>query len=195
MKATKKSIVQNSIKIEDDEYVLNCIYDNISKADNKISILFGIFSIAFTVINPFSLIGSLNTTCNFLKIMCYIIFLLIIILFVLGSGILIFALCPRLSGKESNKNYSIFFADISDLDNEDEYVNLSNNEDRKAFAYSLKKQIYNNSNICTKKMNLFQTGLIICSIDIFLLIILELLITFILFGCFIILIIKINEAH
>ncbi|MDD6069693.1 MAG: DUF5706 domain-containing protein, partial [Clostridiales bacterium] len=80
------------------------------------------------------------------------------------------ALNPSLISSKSEiekPKYSIFYKDISRFANVDAYMECTKDVTEEAFNQELMREIYINSDICTKKMQRFKTGMWCSVISIF----------------------------
>ena len=131
--------------LERSKYVYEQINSWIENADNKVSVSCGIFTGVFGVVTFLAE--------QYIKIL------------VMASAVLLYALAiiPNLksSGKnKSEKEYPVYFGDISTIDYE-KYKNLMKNGNEQNFNEELILESWFNSGICTKKMKRYKMGVIL----------------------------------
>lgn len=153
--------------LERSKYVYEQINSWIENADNKVSVSCGIFTGVFGVVtflaeqyikipdNPV-----INKSWQEIYKWSFVASLL-----VMASAVLLYALAiiPNLksSGKnKSEKEYPVYFGDISTIDYE-KYKNLMKNGNEQNFNEELILESWFNSGICTKKMKRYKIGVIL----------------------------------
>lgn len=148
--------------IDRNKYVFDLVNHWIESADSKVSISYAVFAVLVTAITMFSGILDANAGTKPAQNQCllslstlaaiigYILFLISVILHSL-------TIKPRLPGKKKKKNadnagYSIFYEDIKDFSNAEEYIKSAMNVTKEEFNGSLLSEIYYNSKVASQKM-------------------------------------------
>lgn len=156
----EKNNITNSI--EKNRYTFNVVNDWIKFADQKISIIFGLFSVLIPLIvsSSFAKLENINEK-TFYYYFLLVISLVGLILFCVGAYFFLWALVPNLKHIDDNKKYSLFFGKISKFKKWDEYYAVAQNIDDEEYNKELIQEIYTNSGICNKKMLRFKSGVIL----------------------------------
>lgn len=173
MKETEKNI--NPISIESNKYTLELVNGWINNADTKISIACGISSVVLAVIafGAENILGDLaknNGLNGYVMPLFVLAFAVACITFLVSLWYYFLALNPSLISSKSEiekPKYSIFYKDISKFANVDAYMECMKDVTEEEFNQELMREIYINSDICTKKMQRFKTGMWCSVISIF----------------------------
>lgn len=164
MKKIEDDTKQNSV--EYNKYLLELVNSWISNADSKISIACGISSVVFAVIafgaeNVLSKIH-VNEVNEFLMALFYITVLIAGLSFLSGLWFYFWALNPNLTSANNSikkPRYSLFYEDIKKFANVDDYIKCVSQATVRDINEEILQEIYINSNICSKKMRRFKTGM------------------------------------
>lgn len=187
MKKPEKDIEQRNCKknrdnlatrIDDYKYILNTINSWIASADNKVSIYCGMYSVVIAAITFAAnhLLSGLHASSNDVNQRAYIAFSLCVVIAIIAFlvSIVFYTLSvkPKLLGKKCSKKgrrkeYSLFYANISKFRDSDEFVSAVKNSNRKDYYQELLKEVYYNSEVCTKKMKCFQIAVISSAVSVF----------------------------
>ena len=173
MKETEKNI--NPLNIESNKYTLELVNGWINNADTKISIACGISSVVLAVIafGAENILGDLaknNGLNGYVMPLFVLAFSVACITFLVSLWYYFLALNPSLISSKSEiekPKYSIFYKDISKFSNVDAYMECMEEVTEVDFNRELMREIYINSDICTKKMQRFKTGMWCSVISIF----------------------------
>ena len=165
MKETEKNI--NPLSIESNKYTLELVNGWINNADTKISIACGISSVVLAVIafGAENILGDLaknNGLNGYVMPLFVLAFFVACITFLVSLWDYFLALNPSLISSKSEiekPKYSIFYKDISKFSNVDAYMECMEEVTEVDFNRELMREIYINSDICTKKMQRFKTGM------------------------------------
>lgn len=168
----EKNIQENcgSELIERSKYSLDLINYWIKSADSKISISGGIISIvvAVLVFVAENLLSKVDTTNGYTESwrFCFIVTSAVAVISFLYSLFCHFnALSPNFfsgdtsGGQSKRKKCCIFFEDIKDYKNAEEYKHVMKKITEKQFVDDILQEVYSNSHICSKKMHEFKKGL------------------------------------
>jgi len=185
MRWTQKNIQQNKTdaqgddidkKIEDFKYELDSINSWIVSADNKVSIYCGMYSVVIAVIAFIAdhVMSAIVISPGIVNKTFYCLFIGSVIISIVGFLVSIFfytcAIKPNLignKGKGNNKELSLFYKDIAELDSPREFINIVSMANRKTYLDSLASEIYYNSKVCTEKMMKFQIAVTASAVTIF----------------------------
>ena len=165
MKETGKNT--NLCSMESNKYTLELINGWINNADTKISIACGISSVVLAVIafGAENVLGDLaknKELCGNVMPLFYLALVVAIIAFLASLWYYFLALNPSLISSKSEiekPKYSIFYKDISRFSNVDMYMECMEAVTDEDFNQELMREIYINSDICTKKMQRFKIGM------------------------------------
>lgn len=165
MKETGKST--NLCSVENNKYTLDLVNGWINNADTKISISCGISSVVLAVIafGAENILGDLakNNELNGRVMPLFALALAVsCITFIVSLWFYFLALNPGLISSKleiEKPKYSIFYKDISKFANVDAYMECIEDVTEEDFNHELMREIYINSDICTKKMQRFKTGM------------------------------------
>lgn len=152
--------------IECNKYVLELVNSWINNADSKISIACGISSVVFAVIafGAENILGKMHVkeVDGFLIILFYIAVVIAGLTFLLGLWFYFWALNPSLTSAKNpirKPKYSIFYDDIKEFGNVDDYINCVSRASIRDFNKEILQEIYINSKICSKKIRCFKIGM------------------------------------
>ena len=170
MKTIKENINQG-----DNKYTLDLMNLWISNADSKINISCGISSLVVGAIGicAGSILGQMAQDGNLNKsimVWFYIVTAFSICAFLASLWFYFWALNPNLTSGKSKiekPKYSLFYKDISNFSNVDDYIECVEKATEEDFNRELIQEIYINASICTKKMERFKTGMWLSVIAIF----------------------------
>jgi len=173
MKETEKNT--NPLDVESNKYTLELVNGWINNADIKISIACGISSVVLAVIafGAENILGDLaknNGLNGYVMPLFGLAFAVACVTFLVSLWYYFLALNPSLISSKSEiekPKYSIFYKDISRFANVDAYMECTKDVTEEAFNQELMREIYINSDICTKKMQRFKTGMWCSVISIF----------------------------
>lgn len=172
----KNDDINNDVNdIERNKYVFELVNMWISNADNKINIAFAMLSavVAVVVFITDSLLSDIPVSQNARPCMLNIFYCLAIfagVCFCLSILFYLLSVIPRLTSDKSIKDklkknkeekkakYSIFYDEIKDFEKAEHYVEAAKAADLEVFNEELLKEIYYNSDICSKKMHWFRCG-------------------------------------
>lgn len=147
------------------ETILGLANNWIEKADIKVSISLGFFSLLSAFMqyindsyydkktDPFMLYDIIDVICTILVVASVLFYA--------------FALMPNLKSIRKRKKYPVFYGDISRLEI-GEYKSLIAAADEKDYADELMNEIYCNSQICNRKMLKYKVGIILSVISLIL---------------------------
>lgn len=171
MNMTGKNINQ----IDNNKYTLDSVNSWIGNVDQKINISCGISSLVVATIG----IGAGNILIKMAEganlnnsIMVYFYGVLVIFLFTFLTSLWFYfwALNPTLTSGKSKiekAKYSIFYKDISNFANVDDYMESVEKATEEDFNKELLREVYINSGICTRKMNRFKIGMWLSVVAVF----------------------------
>ena len=156
--------------LERSKYSLDLINTWISSADSKISTSCGIVSVVVAVLvfvaeNILSKIDRTNGAIEPWRILFIITALIAVISFLLSLLYHIRALSPSFfSGKSKSEQGKkgkccIFYEDIKDYKDAEEYIRVVRKMPEDQFVDDILREVYCNSDICSKKMHEFKKGL------------------------------------
>lgn len=174
MKAIDKNT--SPCRTESNKYTLDLVNEWINNADTKISIVCGLSSVVLALIT----FGAEHVLRNLAKgetlkecVLHVFGFTVILacITFLASLWYYFLAINPcLLSGKSKieKPKYSIFYKDISEFSNVDDYMLSVTTATEEDFNKEIVREIYINSCICTKKMKKFKIGMWLSVASIFL---------------------------
>lgn len=173
MKETEKNT--NPLNVESNKYTLELVNGWINNADTKISIACGISSVVLAVIafGAENILGDLaknNGLNGYVMSLFGLAFAVACVTFLASLWYYFLALNPSLISSKSEiekPKYSIFYKDISRFANVDAYMECTKDVTEEEFNQELMREIYINSDICTKKMQRFKSGMWCSVISIF----------------------------
>lgn len=156
--------------LERSKYSLDLINGWITSADSKISTSCGIVSVVVAVLvfvaeNILSKIDTANGAAEPWKSFFIVTALIAVITFVLSLFCHIRALSPSFfSGKGKSEQGKkgkccIFYEDIKDYKDAEEYIRVVRKMPEDQFVDDILREVYCNSDICSKKMHEFKKGL------------------------------------
>lgn len=162
--------MRDSGLLERSKYSLDLINTWITSADSKISTSCGIVSVVvavlvFVVENILSKIDTANGAIEPWKTLFIVAALIAVIMFLISLFCHLRALSPSFfSGKDKSKQSKkekccIFYEDIKDYKNADEYIRAVRKMSEDQFVDNILQEAYCNSDICSKKMHEFKKGL------------------------------------
>ena len=168
--------------LERSKYSLNLINTWITSADSKISISCGIVSVVVAVLvfvaeNLLSKIDRTNGAIEPWRTLFIIAALIAASTFLLSLFCHIRALSPSFfSGKDKSEQSKkekccIFYEDIKDYKGTEEYIRVVREMSEDQFVDDILREVYCNSDICSKKMHEFKKGLWIAFVSITMIII------------------------
>lgn len=167
-KSISKEMRDNGL-LERSKYSLDLINGWIVSADSKISTSCGIVSVAvaaliFVAENALSKIDTTRGAIEPWKTCFIVTGLGVVSTFVMSLLFHFLALSPRFltgknSGDQSKKKCNIFYEDIKDYKDAEEYINAVRNMSEGKFVDDVLRESYYNSKICSKKMHRFKIGL------------------------------------
>lgn len=160
----------NSDLIDRSKYSLDLINTWIISADSKIGTSCGIVSVVEAILvfiaeNVLSKIDTTNGAVEPWRTLFIVSMLLAIITFLVALYFHINALSPSFfSGKwrgkrNEKKKCLIFYEDIKDYKDAEEYINAVKEVSEDQFVDDILREVYCNSDICSKKMHIFKKGL------------------------------------
>ena len=155
------------------KYNLDLINSWISNMDTKVSISCGIFSvilavIVFTAENYFNAFD-INDAKNKWLLSGFFISAITAAVFFVASIICHFiAITPSLLGKNKKEKaqFSIFYGNISRYETVEDYLKDAEKAKAEDFKIEIRKEIYYNSFICTKKVQKFKVAVVMGLISI-----------------------------
>lgn len=157
-------------------YCLDLINGWITSADSKISTSCGIVSVVVSVLvfvleNALSKIDISNGAMEPWKTLFIITGLGAVIAFVSSLFFHFFALSPNFftgqnKGDHSKKKCNIYYDDIKDYKDADEYISEVRKMSENQFVDDVFLEVYSNAKICSKKMHRFKKGLWIAFVSI-----------------------------
>lgn len=155
-------------KVDNNKYTFDLVNSWINNADTKVSVSCGISSVVFAVIlswveNYLKDMTVLETSNVSLLLASKILFLIAIVSFLFSLWFHFWALNPSLTSlKKKQKEepvYSIFFEDIKRFKSTEAFITCVDEASIKDFNEEVLKEIYINSDICSKKMRRFRRGM------------------------------------
>ena len=169
---TKKEIINDNNRderiLERSKDTLVLINGWIASADSKISTSCGIISVIVAIIvfvaeNILSKIDRVNGAINPWKSLFIFFAVVSMIMFILSLISYLSALCPSFFKGESTETLkrkcNIFYEDIRGYTDVEEYTRAFKRMTDKQYINDVIFEIYNNSQICSKKMHKFKRGL------------------------------------
>ena len=163
MKLTEKNTNQS----DNNKYTLNLMNMWIGNADSKINISCGISALVIAAIGigAGNILGEMVQDGNLNKsimVWFYIITTCSVGAFLASLWFYFLALNPSLTSGKSKiekPKYSLFYKDISNFANVDDYIKSVEKASDEDFNRELLKEIYINADICTQKMERFKIGM------------------------------------
>lgn len=167
-----------TISIEQDQFILEQMNTWINNADTKVSVSCGLIAAVFAIIAFFCENYATEISSQIVAkhpcLLFWAVFFACIAAITFFIALLYYfsAIAPRFWGfKKNQKNqpeYSIFFEDISTFASVDDFVDCAMHTTEKQLHDEIRKEIYFNSKICSKKMHNYKIGLIVSIFSIFL---------------------------
>lgn len=152
-------------QMNDYKYLLDSINSWIQQVDNKISIYCGLYTVVLAAIVFLGdhLLPEKNETevlCNIAFSVCHLFIILSSLSFIISIIMYTLSVKPNMLGEKEKQSFSLFYKDISQLKDQDTFISLAKEAQRKDFLTELLREIYYNSDVCTRKMKRFQVAVI-----------------------------------
>ena len=161
--------------IEENKYVLEQVNMWIASADNKIGVAIALMSAVLALITFVAdsffedVVISSNANGDFLSAF-YWTSVITILLYVLSIICYISTVVPRFDGTQKNKTtdkYSIYYDEIRKFKSANDYLSVEKDADIEDLNDEIVREIFYNSEICSKKMRSFKLGVLLSAICVF----------------------------
>lgn len=163
------SIQKNVFNIENANVTLERIIGFVNSCDNKASIFLGVYGVILTIIFTSPLFSNLSSWILSVSIQNNLVGVILLIAMIISLeffiwGIYKFIVVLVANVKVSGKDSKIYFRDIAENVNIEQYKAKLMSTDEKSILDDLISQIYINSCICSKKYKSYNEGIKIASV-------------------------------